>query len=898
MYNIRQITNNSLKDFETVVIEGVPYAIIPASYLGEGIVKLGFCLTNPADFGSSFFITVNEEEQEIKVGKTGIYELNVDSYYDKKHEIHVINPTITELKLPKFKNFTFDYATSGEKIKIKVSIPTLNTSNFIYNGEEIIPDISEIDSEIIKISGDRVGRDAKKYNMIFTLKDENYIWEDNTDTPKKIQWEIKKQPVTLPTVEPLYYSGEEITPDWENLDSSKIEISGITKAIEAGIYTTLFNVKPNYQWEDGSYNQKEVQWEIRKKEIGIPMQSYVPSYSNNKIDLNLENFDDNEVNIVGGVTSAKNAGEYTVLLKPKQNYCWTDGTEEIKEIVWKINKQTLYSTPYNQNSNLQYTGNKLYPTWSGYDENVIYVSYEGAISVGNHEAIAHIIDDNYCWSNGGSDQVIYWEIKRKNIEYPTLNETTFIYNGENQFPTYNINQDEIQITYEPDTAIDCSSSYYYSFRPKENYCWQNGATDNYYLYWSITAQIVTSLPQATDQLIYNGEAQVPNWEYDESLIEINSNVSRTDAGNYSSVFYLKNYNYLWSNNSRYMEVPWEIRKKQTTLTLSEQNITFDNEDPYLITISSELDNLKYKIKNANPLVVKATIEGNNINITPLGGGETNISVYIDNKNIEAPEQNIHITCSLPEIEIPLKSFSEATDEELAIMGAASAQGLIDLKEDAGWSTGDSRIVEIDNIEGMEGQNAGSYTFVILDDESGYELNDPIGEQTRTQFFIGMKNCFKKTGVVYSSGNPGWETSSRRNWCNNQFREALPAGFRSLFKEVKVPTVNSYSNSTVTNTIDYFFLPTEKESANRNGYGMFEEYNSSNLKYYKYYQLNGVAQKSLGDESSSKAEYWTRSLYGGGSNTSSYNGVTITSSGNSDYWNSKTRSCGITVVGCV
>jgi hypothetical protein len=111
MYNIRQITNNSLKNFETVVIEGVPYAIIPASYLGEGIVKLGFCLTNPADFGSSFFITVNEKQFKIKVGKTGIYEINVDSYYDKNQQKRLLNPIITDLKLPKNVAFSLDYVT-------------------------------------------------------------------------------------------------------------------------------------------------------------------------------------------------------------------------------------------------------------------------------------------------------------------------------------------------------------------------------------------------------------------------------------------------------------------------------------------------------------------------------------------------------------------------------------------------------------------------------------------------------------------------------------------------------------------------------------------------------------------------------------------------------------------
>ena len=111
MYNIKQITNYDLTSFDTVRRNSKIYAVIPESYFGTEICKLGYCKTKPSGIGTSFYFTMNDKETEIVIGKTGMYEINVDEYYNREEDrMSTIKPRITELKLPKDVEFILDYA--------------------------------------------------------------------------------------------------------------------------------------------------------------------------------------------------------------------------------------------------------------------------------------------------------------------------------------------------------------------------------------------------------------------------------------------------------------------------------------------------------------------------------------------------------------------------------------------------------------------------------------------------------------------------------------------------------------------------------------------------------------------------------------------------------------------
>ena len=58
------------------------------------------------------------------------------------------------------------------------------------------------------------------------------------------------------------YTGNSITPVWNNYDSSKMDMSGDVSAIEIGVYTTIFTLKQGNVWVDGTTEPKHITWKI------------------------------------------------------------------------------------------------------------------------------------------------------------------------------------------------------------------------------------------------------------------------------------------------------------------------------------------------------------------------------------------------------------------------------------------------------------------------------------------------------------------------------------------------------------------------------------------------------------------------------------------------------------
>lgn len=62
----------------------------------------------------------------------------------------------------------------------------------------------------------------------------------------------------------LVYTGESLSPVWDNYDSDKLTISGDLSGINAGTYTTTFTPKLGVFWEDGTSDPYNVGWSIGK----------------------------------------------------------------------------------------------------------------------------------------------------------------------------------------------------------------------------------------------------------------------------------------------------------------------------------------------------------------------------------------------------------------------------------------------------------------------------------------------------------------------------------------------------------------------------------------------------------------------------------------------------------
>ena len=62
----------------------------------------------------------------------------------------------------------------------------------------------------------------------------------------------------------LTYTGSAQSPQWNNYDSSKMTLGGVTSGTNAGSYNATFTPTANYRWSDGTTTSKQVAWTIGK----------------------------------------------------------------------------------------------------------------------------------------------------------------------------------------------------------------------------------------------------------------------------------------------------------------------------------------------------------------------------------------------------------------------------------------------------------------------------------------------------------------------------------------------------------------------------------------------------------------------------------------------------------
>ena len=135
----------------------------------------------------------------------------------------------------------------------------------------------------------------------------------------------------------LTYNDSVQSPSWNNYDSNKMSISGVTSGTNAGDYTATFTPKTYYKWSDGASGAKDVTWKIGRQAVECPTQKGTLTYSGKTKYPAWNDYNPIEMT-ASGATSGINAGSYTAKFTPKDNYCWSDGTFNAKNVTWKIGK--------------------------------------------------------------------------------------------------------------------------------------------------------------------------------------------------------------------------------------------------------------------------------------------------------------------------------------------------------------------------------------------------------------------------------------------------------------------------------------------------------------------------------------------------------------------------------
>lgn len=200
----------------------------------------------------------------------------------------------------------------------------------------------------------------------------------------------------------LTYNGSSQSPQWNNYDSTKMTLGGVTSGVNAGTYTATFTPKSGYVWADGKSNAVSVQWTIGRQAIAtVPSQSAALTYSGSEQAPTWSNYDTAKMT-VGGTVKGTNAGSYNAQFTPTANYKWSDGTTTAKSVVWSIGRAAITSDPA-QNGALTYTGSEQSPTWSNYDSAKLTIGGTKSSTNAGTFTATFTPTSNYCWSNGSTN---------------------------------------------------------------------------------------------------------------------------------------------------------------------------------------------------------------------------------------------------------------------------------------------------------------------------------------------------------------------------------------------------------------------------------------------------------------------------------------------------------------
>jgi len=203
------------------------------------------------------------------------------------------------------------------------------------------------------------------------------------------------------------------------------------------------------------------------------------------------------------------------------------------------------------------------------------------------------------------------------------------------------------------------------------------------------------------------------------------------------------------------------------------------------------------------------------------------------------------------------TWANGTDAEIAAMLAAHYAGVLNIHDY--WNVGDERTVHLDAMAatGVDESHAAQDVIMVLMNEGGKTLVNPINSFTECAFIVGQKNGLDENGYLNTTAmnTGGWDACARRTWCNSVYKNVLPSTLVSIFKEHQNITADGDSSTTTTSN-DYFALPSEKEV-----FGTTTKANATaeaNNTQFEYYEIETNRIKYQGETGGSATTWWERS----------------------------------------
>lgn len=188
---------------------------------------------------------------------------------DKKIKLHNVDKGAHPYLVEMIQSLTYRIA----------SVPT-QKGTLIYSGKDLSPEWSDYDSSKLMLGGVTSGTDVGSYTATFTPIDP-YKWADGTQDAKNATWEICRAYITDIPVQSgtLTYNGEVLSPTWENYDTTKMTLGGVTSGTNVGVYNASFTPTENYQWKGGNTGERNVPWSISRAEGSLSLDKTALSLS-------------------------------------------------------------------------------------------------------------------------------------------------------------------------------------------------------------------------------------------------------------------------------------------------------------------------------------------------------------------------------------------------------------------------------------------------------------------------------------------------------------------------------------------------------------------------------------------------------------------------------------------
>lgn len=477
-------------------------------------------------------------------------------------------------------NITLPFTVS-KKI-VLLDKPSLETDEFVFDGVTKTPEILMWKIPGMSKLGDLSATKAGDYKITISLiEDRNitYLWGDHSEEPVELTWKIlgrnsaNENALKKPEVTSLdfLYDKLEHAPEISDYEKNLISISGIVRETRAGDYKIIFSIKDkdSCTWEDGTVDDYVASWVIRKSEIAKPVLVKGNFTYNKKIQTPIiEGFDANAMQISGNI-NAVSAGKYLITISLDENYIWLDGTSDTLYFDWEINK-AVFEKPTITENEFVYNGIIQKPVFDGFNE-------DGMIQKGNTSAknagdynISIILDPNYCWSDGTSNELNFdWRIKKLALDKPTLVQGEFTYNGKFQAPVFE-NFDESGMSKNGDVSAADSGDYSITITPDKNHCWIDDTSDTLSFNWSIKKLKLEKPILTQGEFYYNGISQSPIFDGFESGMVKGGTYAATFAGDYN-VTITPDKNHTWLDGTTdILSFDWCIKKSQFAIPVLKQ----------------------------------------------------------------------------------------------------------------------------------------------------------------------------------------------------------------------------------------------------------------------------------------------------------------------------------------